>query len=96
MKKKINVSSPLSLVYSFDDPEEQVEILNELILSVLDLHAPIKRIRFTCPPAPWMNTPEINEIVKMRKEHRIRAYSTGTDADWKTYRDLRNRLKKCI
>ena len=32
----------------------------------------------------------------MRNEHRIRAYSTGTDADWKTYRDLRNRLKKCI
>ena len=48
---------PLSLVYSFDDPEEQVDILNELILSVLDLHAPIKRIRFTHPPAPWMNTP---------------------------------------
>lgn len=43
---------PFSLVYAVDDPEEQLEIFNQLILSCINEHAPLKRIRFTRPPAP--------------------------------------------
>ena len=37
---------PLSTVYSFDDPDDQVETLNKLIADCLSRHAPIKRTKF--------------------------------------------------
>ena len=47
---------PLSIVYSFGDSDDQVETLNKLIPACLSRHAPIKRIKFTRPLAPWMKT----------------------------------------
>ena len=45
---------PFSTVYSFDNPYDQLAMLNKLILDCIDRHAPLKRIKFTRPPAPWM------------------------------------------
>ena len=50
---------PLNLVYVFDEPDEQVTILNKLILDCIEKHAPIKRIRLTRPVAPWMKDESI-------------------------------------
>ena len=41
-----------STVYSFDNPEDQLALLNKLILDCIDRHAPLKRTKFTRPPAP--------------------------------------------
>ena len=43
---------PLNLVYAFDDPDDQVTILNKLILDCIEKNAPIKRIRLAQPVAP--------------------------------------------
>ena len=34
---------PLNLVYSFDDPDDQVTMLNKLITDCINIHAPLKK-----------------------------------------------------
>ena len=57
---------PFSTVYSFDNPDDQLVMLNKLILNCTDCHAPIKRTKFTRPPAPWTNELDITELQKQR------------------------------
>lgn len=49
----------LPLVYSFDDPEDQISVMNNLITNSINEHAPIRKVKFSRPPAPWMNEPEV-------------------------------------
>ena len=43
---------PTSLVFSFDNSEDQIAILNKLTTDCIAGHAPIKKVKFTCPPDP--------------------------------------------
>ena len=43
---------PLALVHSFEDPNEQLDTLNNLILECIERHAPSVKTKFTHPPAP--------------------------------------------
>ena len=43
---------PFSSVYIFDNPDDQLAMLSKLILDCIDRHAPLKRTRFSRPPAP--------------------------------------------
>ena len=52
----------LNLVYAFDEPDDQVTILNKLILDCIEKHAPIKRIRLTRPVATWMKDESIMNL----------------------------------
>ena len=45
---------PISVFDTFDDPNDQLYMLNELNLSCINQHAPLRRVKLTCPPAPWM------------------------------------------
>ena len=45
---------PFSIIYSFDDPKDQLAMVNTLILDSINRYAPLKRTKFTRPPAPWM------------------------------------------
>ena len=45
---------PFSTIYSFDDPKDQLAMVNTLILDSINRYAPLKRTKFTRPPAPWM------------------------------------------
>ena len=84
---------PLSIVYSFGDSDDQVETLNKLIPACLSRHAPIKRIKFTRPLAPWMKTLDIINLQKKRNELRTTAHRTQTESDWELFRKTRNELK---
>ena len=84
---------PLSTVYSFDDQDDQVETLNKLITDCLSHHAPIKRTKFTRPPAPWMKRLDIVNLQKKRNELRTTAHRTQTESDWELFRNTRNELK---
>jgi len=50
---------PLNLVYSFNDPNDQLSIFNKTTTDCISRHAPIQKVKFTRPPAPWMKEPEI-------------------------------------
>ena len=45
---------PLSVIYSSDDPDEQLEMLSKLFRECIDRHAPLKRTRVSRPLAPWL------------------------------------------
>ena len=49
-----------SFVYAFDEPDEKIPVLNKLKNQCISEHAPIKRKKFTRPPAPWLKDPEIS------------------------------------
>ena len=45
---------PMSVVDIFDDPNDQLYMLNEFSLSCINQHAPLRRVKLTRPPALWM------------------------------------------
>ena len=80
-------------MYSSDDPDVQVETLNKLITDCLSRHAPIKRTKFTRPPAPWMKTLNIINLQKKINELRSMVQRTQTESGWELFRNTRNELK---
>lgn len=47
-------SLPFSVIYAIEDPNEKLEIFNNLLIQCIDRHAPLKRVKLTRPPAPWL------------------------------------------
>ena len=70
--------------------------LNTLISECLERHAPLRKVRVTRPPAPWMKDPLIEELQKKRDAARFTAHQTSTDAAWHEFRSVRNKLKSAI
>ena len=56
---------PLSSVYGMSDPEDKLHIMNSLFKECIGRHVPLKRIKITRPPAPWLKDPD---IVKAKAE----------------------------
>ena len=55
---------PLSLVYRFEEREDQISTLNKIFTYCLESHAPTRRVKLTRPIAPWMIDPTIVSDVK--------------------------------
>ena len=75
-KNTLMISSnlPFSIVYSFDNPDDQLDILNKTILECIEHHAPLKRTKFTRPPPPWMKKLDIvalqnQSVTKLVRTH---------------------------
>ena len=73
-----------------------VGALNSLVTECLDCHAPLKKVKVTQPPAPWMASDEILELQttwdKLREEGRC----SGTDETWTRLRVVLNWIKVVI
>ena len=67
-----------------------------LISECLERHAPLRKVRVTRPPAPWMKDPLIEELQKKRDAARFTAHQTSTDAAWHEFRSVGNKLKSAI
>ena len=52
----------MNLVYVVDNPEEKVHIFNKLFSQTLEEYVPLKRIKVTFPPAPWLKTMNISSL----------------------------------
>ena len=85
---------PFSTVYSFDNPDDQLAMLNKLILDCIDRHAPLKTTKFTRTPAPWMKQLDIIELQKQRDKCRFLAHNIPSKENWIIFRNTRNKLKK--
>ena len=46
--------------FSFDNPDDQLDILNKIILECTERHTLLKRTKFTRPPASWMKDLDIH------------------------------------
>ena len=90
------------MVYSFDDPndklnkQKQTITLNKLILNTINEHVPLRKTKFTRPPAPWMKDFEINKLQKERFHWRHETHSKQTLQSWGDFGAIRNKIKKVI
>ena len=59
--------------------------------SLVDKHAPLRRYKVKGRDNPWF-TPELSELLRTRNLAWATARKTGSEADWLTFRQLRNRF----
>ena len=85
---------PFSTVYSFDNPDDQLAKLNKLISHWSDRHVPLKKTKFTGPPAPWMKQLDIFGLQKQRDKYRFLAHNIPGKENWMNFRNARKKLKK--
>ncbi|XP_057299344.1 uncharacterized protein LOC130629967 [Hydractinia symbiolongicarpus] len=85
---------PFSLIFTFDDPDEQIDTLNHLILSCIERHAPLKRVKLTRPIAPWMKDPAIQDSRNQLEFYRKKAQE---DPNYKNdYKEKRTNYRKTL
>jgi len=87
---------PLSLIYAFDDPVDQLDTLNKIVLDCLEEHAPLIKAKFTRPSAPWMKDLDIVELQNKRDKLRYEAHQNQTTETWSLFRQVRNEIKQKI
>ena len=88
---------PLNVVYGLDSPDDMVQGFNTLFGECIDRHAPLKRIKVTRPPAPWMNSDEVRKLQAERDKLRQDAHKENSDdGSWVAFRAVRNKIKSVI
>ena len=68
---------PTNLVCTFDEPDDQIDVLNNRINQCISDHARNKKVKSTRPPAPWMKDPEII----IAKKHLENLRNTSRDSN---------------
>ena len=72
-------------------------MLNKLITDCITDHAPIKRVKFARPPAPWMKDPDLITAKKHLEHLRSLKNANETDSNVLSgYRKSKVRYKKLI
>ena len=62
---------PTSIVFGIDDPNDQIAMINKLVTDCIADHAPIRKVKFTRPPAPWMKDLELVTAKKHLSIHEV-------------------------
>ena len=79
-----------------ESPDEMVDLLNTLIVECVDRHAPLKRVKITRPPAPWLHATDIRQLQAERDKLRLEAHNKNNDESWAAFRTIRNKIKVVI
>ena len=88
---------PLNIVYSVADVSDKVSILNEIVTSCIDRHAPIRRVKITRPSTPWMKDLQISALQRQRNHLRQNLKNDRDDVNTlKELKKVRNQLKTKI
>jgi hypothetical protein len=74
---------------------DKVKIFNYMIISLFDIHAPLRTIRITKPKAPWL-TEELKALMKQRDKALQTFKKSPTNNSWLNYKVLRNRVVKSV
>nr|CAH7717452.1 unnamed protein product [Callosobruchus chinensis] len=69
--------------------DKKIDYLNSAILSVLDVHAPYKLMRFTKKPAPWLSD-NLRLIMNLRDTAKKKFIQPQTVESWNEYKKARN------
>ena len=87
---------PISLIYSFDDPNDQLDTLNRLTLNAINKHAPSMKTKFTRLPGLWTKYFEINKLQRDRDHWRHEVHSKQKPQPWEKFRAISNKIKMVI
>lgn len=82
-------------MYNYTDVNTMLLFLNTNLLFVFESCAPIRTVRVTKPPAPWI-TPVIREMMELRDKAYNRFKKSKSLAHWQYYKTLRNYTKQAI
>ena len=80
---------PFHYIYYMEDIDRKVDFLNELLIGVLEYHAPVRVSRFTKPYAPWL-TDTLKHMMSLRDAALSRFRRTRLSQHWEYYKSLRN------
>ena len=83
-------------MYAVDHVDDKVDILNDIILSCINKHAPLKSCRLTRPPAAWLKSFNFSELRSERDKKRFYAQQTNSPTMWNEYKNLKNYIKRKI
>ena len=89
-------SLPLSIVYAFDTTAEKISVLNTMITDCIQNHAPIRKVKLTRPPSPWMKDLNISNLQRTRNEARINYRNHPCNDNLEALKSVRSQLKKSI
>ena len=71
-------------VYMTTEVNNALKIFNEKLLSILDLHAPVRTIQVRNNFAPWLSS-STKELMKERDRMQHRASLSNIEEDWQQY-----------
>lgn len=83
----------LSFVYSSDDPDKELDILNELTIDFFDRNTPLVKTKFTSLLVTCMNQLKTAEL---RETYRYLAHYFPTAENMAKFRNFRNEVKNEI
>ncbi|XP_066928359.1 uncharacterized protein [Clytia hemisphaerica] len=87
---------PLNIVYAFDNTSDKVNALNKLITECIDRHAPVRKIKLTCPSSPWMKDLDVRDLQRQKNELRVNSKNNRNNEQLDQLRNVRNNLKSTI
>ena len=73
---------PFSSISILEDPNNQLDTFNHLLLSAVNENVPLKRVKLTRPLAPWMKNLRISVLQKQRDQLRYEAHKDQTEEVW--------------
>lgn len=82
-------SLPWRILYELQTIDEKIEFLNDNILLLLDIHAPLKIARITKPSAPWISV-ELKAAMQNRDKLLQVFKRSRNPIHWQQYKSSRN------
>ena len=73
-----------------------VHAMNTLMRECINRHAPLRRVKVTRPPAPWLKSDEIRKLQSERDVLRVCARKHNTEETWTAFRTICNKIKLMI
>ena len=83
----------MSVVDTFEDPNDQLYILNELTLSCINQYAPLRRAKPTRSPSPWITDLNIQALQHKKDNQRLILKHSNKESDKHVYKDTKKQLK---
>ena len=83
---------PFNMIFSAEDVEDKLHLFNQLFISTLNNHAPVKHI--TIKGRPWSFISKDIKLLMNRKDKIFKVFrATSNTEDWVKYKNLRNSVK---
>ncbi|XP_054871533.1 uncharacterized protein LOC129350084 [Amphiprion ocellaris] len=76
-----------------EDPDTALEVFTNLIMPIIDKHAPLKRMTVRNIACPWVDA-QLKEYFKQRDGLKAEAILSGDIIIWERYKQLRNYITK--
>ena len=70
-----------------------VDLVNTLISECLERQAPLKRVKITRLPAPWLHAADIRQLQAERDKLRLDAHNANNDESWAVFRAIPKKIK---